>query len=176
MFILSFITSGLEFSSVNHTSIYGNSKLEVFKNIKLLCEISNNWPNNLLRTNVYKTFEFCWYLLLTILQWANATSVIFIVNYLTFSTSKWFLFFRHYKFEIIPCFNSQCNPIFYFIYIYFYWRFISHYFVLLMTYPKCFWISDTEYNPSDNLKFLCYVGDDTLYLLFLYDLFIFFHM
>ena len=42
MFILSFITSGLEFSSVNHTSIYGNSELEVFKNEKFLGEISNN--------------------------------------------------------------------------------------------------------------------------------------
>ena len=40
MFILSSISSGLE--SVNHTSIYKNSELKVFKNIKLLGEISNN--------------------------------------------------------------------------------------------------------------------------------------
>ena len=38
MFILSSISSGLEFWSVNDTSIYKNSKLNVFKNIKLLNE------------------------------------------------------------------------------------------------------------------------------------------
>ena len=36
MFILSSISSGLEFWSVNHTSIYENSELKVFKNIKFL--------------------------------------------------------------------------------------------------------------------------------------------
>ena len=35
MFILSSISSGLEFWSVNHTSIYENSELKVFNNIKL---------------------------------------------------------------------------------------------------------------------------------------------
>ena len=35
MFILSSISSGLEFSeSVNHTSIYENSESKIFKNIK----------------------------------------------------------------------------------------------------------------------------------------------
>ena len=34
MFVLSSIASVLEFLSVNHTSIYENSKLKVFKNIK----------------------------------------------------------------------------------------------------------------------------------------------
>ena len=42
MFILSSISSGLKFSSVNHTSIYENSKSKVYKNIKFLIEISNN--------------------------------------------------------------------------------------------------------------------------------------
>ena len=42
MFILSCISSGLEFSSVNHTSIYRNSESKVFKDIKFLDEISNN--------------------------------------------------------------------------------------------------------------------------------------
>ena len=42
MFILSSFTSGLEFQSVNHTSKYENSESNVFKNIKLLAEISNN--------------------------------------------------------------------------------------------------------------------------------------
>ena len=56
--ILSYISSGLEFWSVNNTSIYENSESNVFKNIKFLGEISNNWLNELLGTNVYKTSEF----------------------------------------------------------------------------------------------------------------------
>ena len=44
MFILSSIASGLEFWSVNHTSMYKNSELKVFNNKRLLTEISNNWP------------------------------------------------------------------------------------------------------------------------------------
>ena len=48
MFILSYISSGLEFWSVNHTSMYENSKLKVFKNVALLCEISNNLQNDLI--------------------------------------------------------------------------------------------------------------------------------
>ena len=60
MFILSSISRGLDFWSVNHTSIYENSELKVFKNIKFLGEISNNWSNDLLGTNVYKTLESCW--------------------------------------------------------------------------------------------------------------------
>ena len=60
MFILSSIFRDLEFWSVNYTSIYEKSELKVFKNIKFLGEISNNWPSDLLRTNVYKTLVFCW--------------------------------------------------------------------------------------------------------------------
>ena len=60
MYILFAISKGLEFWSVNHTSIYENSESKVFKNIQFLCEISNNWPNDLLGINVYKTIEFCW--------------------------------------------------------------------------------------------------------------------
>ena len=60
MFTLSFTSSSLEFWSVDHTSIYENSELRVFKNITFLGEISNNWPKDLLGTNVYKTLEFCW--------------------------------------------------------------------------------------------------------------------
>ena len=51
MFILSSISSSLKFWSVNHTSIYENSELKVFGNIKFLGERSNNWPNDLLGTN-----------------------------------------------------------------------------------------------------------------------------
>ena len=42
MVILSFISNGLEFSSVNYSSKYENSKLKDFKNIKFLDERSNN--------------------------------------------------------------------------------------------------------------------------------------
>ena len=52
MFILSFISSSLEFSSVSHTSIY--------KNIKFFGEISNDLLlNDLLATNVHKTLKSC---------------------------------------------------------------------------------------------------------------------
>ena len=60
MFILFSISRDLEFWSVNHTSIYENSEFKVFKNIKLLGEISNSRPNDLLGTYVYKTLKFCW--------------------------------------------------------------------------------------------------------------------
>ena len=59
MFILSSISSGVEFSTVNHTSIYENSELKGFKNINIFGETSSNWPNELLWTNVYKTLESC---------------------------------------------------------------------------------------------------------------------
>ena len=55
IFILSSISRGLDFWSVNYASIYENSESKTFQNIKLLGEISNNWPNDLLETNVYKT-------------------------------------------------------------------------------------------------------------------------
>ena len=42
MFILSSISGGLEFGTVNHTSIYENSESNVFKNIKMSGEVSNN--------------------------------------------------------------------------------------------------------------------------------------
>ena len=56
MLILSSISRGSEFWSVNHTSIHGNSEIKVFKNIKFLGEISSNWRNDLLGTNVHKTW------------------------------------------------------------------------------------------------------------------------
>ena len=60
MFILSFISRGLEFWSVNHTSIYENSDLKIFKNIKFFGEITSNWTNDLLGRNVYKVLELYW--------------------------------------------------------------------------------------------------------------------
>ena len=60
MFILPFISRGLEFWSVNYTLIYENSESKDFKNIKCSGEISNNWPKDLLGANVYKTLDLCW--------------------------------------------------------------------------------------------------------------------
>ena len=54
-----FILRCLDFWSVNHTSIYENYELKVFKNINFFGEISNNLPNGLLETNVYKALESC---------------------------------------------------------------------------------------------------------------------
>ena len=53
MFIVCPISSGLEFWSVNHTSTYKNSELNVFKNIKSLRERFSNWPNDLLGISIY---------------------------------------------------------------------------------------------------------------------------
>ena len=60
MFVLSSISSGLEFWSVNHTPMHQNSESNVFKNIKFFGEISGNCLNDLLETTVYKTPESCW--------------------------------------------------------------------------------------------------------------------
>ena len=49
MFILSSISCSLEFWS-KKSSVYQNSELKGFKNVNFFCEISNNWPNNLLGT------------------------------------------------------------------------------------------------------------------------------
>ena len=70
MFVLPSISRVLQFWSVNHTSIYENS--EKYKNIKVFDEISSNWSKNLLRANVYKTFESYW----ATLQCITSTSVI----------------------------------------------------------------------------------------------------
>ena len=59
MFILCSISSNLEFWLVDHTSVNGNSGLEVYKNI-FLGKISNKWPKDLLGANLYKTLESCW--------------------------------------------------------------------------------------------------------------------
>ena len=58
MIILSSVPNGLEFGSVNHTSIYENSELNVIKNINVLDEISNNWPNKWFIRN--KCIEDSW--------------------------------------------------------------------------------------------------------------------
>ena len=60
MFILSSTSRCLEFWLANHNSIYGNYEIKVFKNIKFLDEISNDWQNDLLGINIYKTLSSCW--------------------------------------------------------------------------------------------------------------------
>ena len=59
MFILSFISSGLEIWSISYTSMYENSELKVSENMKFGGEISNNWPNGLLGVNVKNTLKSC---------------------------------------------------------------------------------------------------------------------
>ena len=66
MFIWSTVSRSLNLWSVNQTWKYLSSELressllKFFKNIKFLGEISNSWPNDLLRTNVEKTLKSCW--------------------------------------------------------------------------------------------------------------------
>ena len=55
IFDLSSISNDLEFLSVNHTSICENSESNIFKSTNFSDEIFNNWLNDLLRTNAYKT-------------------------------------------------------------------------------------------------------------------------
>ena len=59
MFILSSISSSLEFWSVNLNWIYENSESQAFENIKFLGEISNDWANELLEINIYQPLESC---------------------------------------------------------------------------------------------------------------------
>ena len=60
IFIYSAISSGLEFCSVNNTLAFENYELKAFRKINFFDETSNNWPNDLLGKNVYKTLESCW--------------------------------------------------------------------------------------------------------------------
>ena len=60
MSILSSISSGLEFWSGNHTSMNEKPESKDLKNIKFVCEISNNRENDLLGKSLYKTLESCW--------------------------------------------------------------------------------------------------------------------
>ena len=90
MFILSSVVSGLEFWSLNHTSLHENSELKVFlKDIFL-----GNWSNDLQGKTIYKTLESCLQTLLTIDKhgysnfWMRYICTIFIFCYLTFSASK----------------------------------------------------------------------------------------
>ena len=61
------ISSGSGFWLVNHTSVYENIELNVFKIIKLFGEISNNWLKHLLERNASKSLNSCYKSLLTII-------------------------------------------------------------------------------------------------------------
>ena len=56
-FILSSISNGWLFWSVNQTSMSWISELNVFKKIWFAEEISNRLPNGLFGTNVYKALK-----------------------------------------------------------------------------------------------------------------------
>ena len=60
MFILHSIYRGIELWWVDHASRYENCELKNFENINFFGEKSSNWPNDLLETNVHKTFKLCW--------------------------------------------------------------------------------------------------------------------
>ena len=53
MFILPSTSRDLKFWLVNHTLIYENSELKLFRNITFFNKILNNWPNDLVETNAY---------------------------------------------------------------------------------------------------------------------------
>ena len=55
-----FTSRSLEFWYENQTSMYENSVLNVSKNIKFVGKISNNWPKDLLGTDICKSLEACW--------------------------------------------------------------------------------------------------------------------
>ena len=93
-----FRISNLEFWSADYTSIYENSELTFFENIKYLGETSINWSNDLLGTNACNTLESYWQSLWAILQEANTTSLI----------SKWGTFLPVW-FSVILIFVLPCN-------------------------------------------------------------------
>ena len=60
MFILPSISSDVELMISNPYFNIWKTRTKSFKNTKFLGEISNNWPNGWLGTNVHKTFESRW--------------------------------------------------------------------------------------------------------------------
>ena len=58
-FILSCISNGWLFWSVNHTLISSHSELNVCKMISFFGEISDRLQNGSFGTNLYKAFESC---------------------------------------------------------------------------------------------------------------------
>ena len=54
MFVSSSVLASLEFWSVNQTSIYEHFELKIFRSIKFLDKLSNNWSEELFGTNLSK--------------------------------------------------------------------------------------------------------------------------
>lgn len=52
-----FISWGLGRWSIDHPSIYGNSELNVFKNVSFNIEIFSNFQNGLFEIKLYKAVE-----------------------------------------------------------------------------------------------------------------------
>ena len=96
MFILFSISSGLEFWSVNHTSIQEKSESIVFNNFKLLGGISNNYQmiylEQMYARLLYRVDNHCrqYYNELILLQWLLMRKVftIFVFIYVFFGASK----------------------------------------------------------------------------------------
>ena len=77
MFILSSVSSGLELQLVNHNSIYKDTESKDFKNIKVLYEISNNWPNDFLEQMYARLLNF-----VEIYYWQNYNVLILLQQFL----------------------------------------------------------------------------------------------
>ena len=110
-FILSSVSNGWLFWSVNHTSMAWNSELNVFGKIWFFGEIFNELPNDLFGTNVYKTLESCWQSLSLILQWTNTTFAI--SKFGTFSPFLFLviLFSAFPSYFIVSGVNSRLYPV-----------------------------------------------------------------
>ena len=100
IFILSSISRGSLFWLVKQISINENSALAVFKYIKDSGLILIRWPNWTSGTKEYNTLDFCWWVLLTKLQWTKTTSALFI-----FGTSSQSLSLLTSFFELL---NNFC--------------------------------------------------------------------
>ena len=95
MFLFS-ISSGLEFWSVNHTSIYENSELKVLKNVKFFGKSQIIDPMTYLEQiytrllNLVDNYYWQYYIGLILLQWFldEVYFHIFILYYLIFGASK----------------------------------------------------------------------------------------
>ena len=107
-FITSSISNGLLFWVVNHTLISSNSELNVFDKYYLLEKILINYQTFYLEETYTRLLK------------TGVKSSIFNI---------------HYIISTISIFNFKCNPVFYFIYIYLYWWFIS---VLSMLFENVF--------------------------------------
>ena len=144
---------------------------QMFLKIIFSSEIFNNWPNDLLRTNIYKTLD-----LLALLQGINITSVT--CKWGTFSPFSFFVIliivlpsnFRSENFKIYHVLVSSVilfSISFMYILIEIVLPMLSWYILRIIL--NIWYLND----PSGNSNSSFDVGADILNLLFLYDFFIF---